>query len=59
MLPLKKINGHKLVGRQVRTVSELSGCFKTATPVQSAKASGKAFAKASLARHARLSKPKQ
>jgi bifunctional DNA-binding transcriptional regulator/antitoxin component of YhaV-PrlF toxin-antitoxin module len=64
-LPLKvgqkiawEVEGDKLVGRRVRSISELSGCFKSdAAPAKSKDAHGD-FAKAALARHNRISKQK-
>ena len=64
-LPLKvgqrivwEVEGDKLVGRRVRSISELSGCFKSpAAPPKGKDAPGD-FAKAALARHDRISKQK-
>lgn len=51
-----EVEGDKLVGRRVRSVSELSGCFRSDCPATGAKDSAKAFAKAAVARHNRISK---
>lgn len=64
-LPLKigqrivwDVEGDKLVGRRVRSIVELSGCFKSsAIPPKSKDAPGD-FAKAALARHDRISRQK-
>jgi len=64
-LPLKvgqrivwEVEGDKLVGRRVRSISELSGCFKSdATPHKGKDMPGD-FAKAALARHDRIAKQK-
>ena len=64
-LPLKighrivwEVDGDTLVGRRVRSISELSGCFKSnAAPPKRREAAGE-FAKAVLARHDRISKQK-
>jgi len=64
-LPLKvgqrlfwEVEGDKLVGRRVRSISELSGCFKPNAPVTGKADSAEALAKAALARHDRISKQK-
>ena len=64
-LPLKvghrivwEVEGEKLVGRRVRSISELSGCFKSDTAPAKGKDAPSDFAKAALARHDRLSKQK-
>jgi bifunctional DNA-binding transcriptional regulator/antitoxin component of YhaV-PrlF toxin-antitoxin module len=64
-LPLKvgqrivwEVEGDKLVGRRVRSIVELSGCFKSpSAPAKGKDATGQ-FAKAALARHDRISKQK-
>jgi len=53
-----EVEGDKLVGRRVRSISELSGCFKPNTPATSGKDPAKAFAKAAIARHDRISRQK-
>ena len=53
-----EVEGDKLVGRRVRSISELSGCFKSAAPPSRGKDAPGAFAKAVLARHDRISKQK-
>jgi bifunctional DNA-binding transcriptional regulator/antitoxin component of YhaV-PrlF toxin-antitoxin module len=53
-----EVEGDKLVGRRVRSISELSGCFKSdAAPTKSKDTPGD-FAKAAVARHDRISKQK-
>jgi bifunctional DNA-binding transcriptional regulator/antitoxin component of YhaV-PrlF toxin-antitoxin module len=51
-----EVEGDKLVGRRVQSISELSGCFKSGAAPSKSKDSPNAFAKASLARHDRISK---
>jgi len=51
-----EVQGDKLVGRRVRSLSELSGCLKS--PPGKEKASPGAFAEAALARHERISRQK-
>jgi bifunctional DNA-binding transcriptional regulator/antitoxin component of YhaV-PrlF toxin-antitoxin module len=53
-----EVEGDKLVGRRVRSMSELSGCFKSDAPPRKGKESPGDFAKAALARHDRISKQK-
>jgi AbrB family looped-hinge helix DNA binding protein len=55
-----EVDDDKLVGRRVRSISELSGCFKSedSAPQASEKDSELAFAKAAIARHDRISKQK-
>jgi bifunctional DNA-binding transcriptional regulator/antitoxin component of YhaV-PrlF toxin-antitoxin module len=64
-LPLKvgqrivwEVEGDKLVGRRVRSISELSGCFKSKDAPSKGTDTPSDFAKAALARHERLSKQK-
>ena len=64
-LPLKigqriawEVEGDKLVGRRVRSISELSGCLKPGTASPKAKPSPGDFAKAALARHDRIARQK-
>jgi bifunctional DNA-binding transcriptional regulator/antitoxin component of YhaV-PrlF toxin-antitoxin module len=51
-----EVEGDKLVGRRVRSIGELSGCFKSAASPHKGKESPGDFAKAALARHDRLFK---
>ena len=51
-----EVEGDKLVGRRLRSISELSGCFKSHAPVTGKQDSAEALAKAALARHDRISK---
>ncbi len=53
-----EVEGDKLVGRRVRSVRELSGCFGSGAPATGTKDSGQAFAKAAVARHNRISRQK-
>ena len=53
-----EVEGDKLVGRRLRSISELSGCFKSIAPVPGKKDSAEALAKAALARHDRIAKQK-
>ena len=53
-----EVEGDKLVGQRVRSIGELSGCFKSDTAHPKGKESPGAFAKAALARHDRISKQK-
>jgi bifunctional DNA-binding transcriptional regulator/antitoxin component of YhaV-PrlF toxin-antitoxin module len=62
-LPLKvgqriawEVQGDKLVGRRIRSISELSGCLKS--PPGKEKASSRAFAEAAITRHERISRQK-
>jgi antitoxin PrlF len=64
-LPLKvgqrivwEVEGDKLVGRRVRSIVELSGCFKSSATPSKGKDTPGAFAKATLARHDRISRQK-
>jgi AbrB family looped-hinge helix DNA binding protein len=64
-LPLKvgqrivwEVEGDKLVGRRVRSIVELSGCFKSPSPPPRGKEALSDFAKAALSRHDRISKQK-
>jgi bifunctional DNA-binding transcriptional regulator/antitoxin component of YhaV-PrlF toxin-antitoxin module len=53
-----EVEGDKLVGRRVRSISELSGCFKSnASPARRKDSPGE-FAKAAMARHDRISRQK-
>jgi len=53
-----EVEGGKLVGRRVRSIGELSGCFKSvAIPPRGRDLRG-GFAKAALSRHERLAKQK-
>jgi bifunctional DNA-binding transcriptional regulator/antitoxin component of YhaV-PrlF toxin-antitoxin module len=53
-----EVEGDKLVGRRIRSISELSGCLQS--NVASTKGNGSlgAFAEAAMARHDRISKQK-
>jgi bifunctional DNA-binding transcriptional regulator/antitoxin component of YhaV-PrlF toxin-antitoxin module len=51
-----EVEDDKLVGRRVRSISELSGCFKAATPSLGRKHSLAPLAEAAIARHDRISK---
>ena len=53
-----EVEGDKLVGRRVRSISELSGCFKPDAAVPIEKNSAKAFGKAAIGRHDRISRQK-
>ncbi|HEV3273183.1 MAG TPA: AbrB/MazE/SpoVT family DNA-binding domain-containing protein [Candidatus Methylacidiphilales bacterium] len=53
-----QVEGGKLVGRRVRSISELSGCLKSDTAPHRGKDSPGAFAKAAIVRHDRISKQK-
>jgi bifunctional DNA-binding transcriptional regulator/antitoxin component of YhaV-PrlF toxin-antitoxin module len=64
-LPLKvgqrivwEVEGDKLVGQRVRSIGELSGCFKSDAAAPRGKDSPRDFAKAAMARHDRISKQK-
>jgi bifunctional DNA-binding transcriptional regulator/antitoxin component of YhaV-PrlF toxin-antitoxin module len=64
-LPLKvgqrivwEVEGDRLVGRRVRSIGELSGCFKSDAAAARGKNTPGDFAKAALARHDRISKQK-
>jgi hypothetical protein len=64
-LPLKigqriawEVQGDKLVGRRVRSIRELSGCFKSNAPAPGKQDFAEAPARAAIARHVRLSKQK-
>lgn len=52
------VEGDKLVGRRIRSISELSGCLQShAAPTRGNGPRG-AFAEAAVARHDRISKQK-
>ena len=53
-----EVEGDKLVGRRVRSIGELSGCFKSDAALPKGKDAPSDFAKAALARHDRISKQK-
>jgi len=53
-----EVEGDKLVGRRVRSIGELSGCFKSNATTAKGKNTPGDFAKAALARHDRISKQK-
>jgi bifunctional DNA-binding transcriptional regulator/antitoxin component of YhaV-PrlF toxin-antitoxin module len=53
-----EVEDGKLVGRRIRSVSELSGCFKSDAAPPGVKDSPGDFAKAALARHDRIAKQK-
>jgi bifunctional DNA-binding transcriptional regulator/antitoxin component of YhaV-PrlF toxin-antitoxin module len=64
-LPLKvgqrivwEVDGDKLVGQRVRSISELSGCLRSDTVSPRDGDSPSDFAKAALARHDRIAKQK-
>jgi bifunctional DNA-binding transcriptional regulator/antitoxin component of YhaV-PrlF toxin-antitoxin module len=50
-----EVEGDTLVGRRVRSISELAGCLKSDAPTASAGKSSSAMAEAAMARHERLS----
>ena len=52
------VEGDKLVGRGVRSMSELAGCFKSSAGKHNGKEPANAFAKAAIARHGRISRQK-
>jgi bifunctional DNA-binding transcriptional regulator/antitoxin component of YhaV-PrlF toxin-antitoxin module len=51
-----EVKGDKLVGRRLRSISELAGCFKSEPLATGEKDAAKAFAKAAALRHDRISK---
>jgi bifunctional DNA-binding transcriptional regulator/antitoxin component of YhaV-PrlF toxin-antitoxin module len=53
-----EVEGDKLVGRRVRSISELAGCFKSDAPVIQAKDAHRAFAGAAVDRHERILRQK-
>jgi bifunctional DNA-binding transcriptional regulator/antitoxin component of YhaV-PrlF toxin-antitoxin module len=53
-----EVVGDKLVGQRVRSIGELSGCFKTDKATSGGKNAPRAFAKAALTRHDRLARQK-
>jgi bifunctional DNA-binding transcriptional regulator/antitoxin component of YhaV-PrlF toxin-antitoxin module len=53
-----EVEGSKLVGRRIRSISELSGCLRSAAAPTKGKGSPGAFAEAAIARHDRISKQK-
>jgi bifunctional DNA-binding transcriptional regulator/antitoxin component of YhaV-PrlF toxin-antitoxin module len=53
-----EVEGEKLVGRRVRSIRELAGCFKSDAPVTGAKDAHEVFAEAAVARHQRISRQK-
>jgi len=50
------IEDDKLVGRRVRSIGELSGCFKSGAAPSKGKDSPGGFAQAALVRHDRIAK---
>jgi bifunctional DNA-binding transcriptional regulator/antitoxin component of YhaV-PrlF toxin-antitoxin module len=52
-----EVDGDKLVGRRLRTISELAGCFKSTT-ASPARDTHKEAAKVAIARHMRISRRK-
>jgi bifunctional DNA-binding transcriptional regulator/antitoxin component of YhaV-PrlF toxin-antitoxin module len=53
------VEGDKLVGRRILSISELSGCFKPdVPPATGEKAPAQALARAAIARHDRISRQK-
>ena len=53
-----EIEGDKLVGRRIRSISELAGCLKSDVPPAGGDDERGAFARAAVARHERISKQK-
>ncbi len=54
-----EIEGDRLVGRRVRSITELAGCLKSEVSSAVGDAGPRAFTKASVARHERLSKQRR
>jgi bifunctional DNA-binding transcriptional regulator/antitoxin component of YhaV-PrlF toxin-antitoxin module len=52
------VQGDKIVGRRVRSVSELSGCLKSGVVASDKTDSSGGFAGAAIARHERISRQK-
>lgn len=64
-LPLKvgqriawEVEGEKLVGRRVRSITELAGCLKGGGPPSDADSDPDAFSRAAVARNERLAQRK-
>jgi len=64
-LPLKigqriawEIEGDKLIGRRVHSISELAGCLKSGGTPSGGDAESSALAQASVTRHQRIAKQK-
>jgi bifunctional DNA-binding transcriptional regulator/antitoxin component of YhaV-PrlF toxin-antitoxin module len=53
-----EVEGDKLVGRRIRSMSELAGSLKSVATVPRSKDSPGGFAQAALARHDRIAKQK-
>ena len=53
-----EVEGDKIVGRKVRTLSELAGCLSSASNTVAESEIKGAFTKAATARHERISKTK-
>jgi len=53
-----EVEGDKIVGRRVRSISELAGCLKSDAVVTGGPDSPNEFGKAAIARHDRISKQK-
>ena len=53
-----EVQGDQIVGRRVRSISELAGCLKSDAVASRGKDSPGESAKAALARHERISKQK-
>ena len=53
-----EVEGDKLVGRRVRSISELAGCFKSTGTYPKREGAPGDFATASIARHDRISNQK-
>jgi bifunctional DNA-binding transcriptional regulator/antitoxin component of YhaV-PrlF toxin-antitoxin module len=49
-----EVEGGKLAGRRIRSVGELSGCFKQDTSATRREDCAQAFANAAVARHERI-----
>ena len=50
--------GDKLVGRRIRSISELSGCLKSSAASSKGKGAPASLAEAALARHDRIARQK-
>ena len=53
-----EVQGDKIVGQRVRSISELAGCLKSDSGGRDSQDVSGGFARASVARHERISKQK-
>jgi bifunctional DNA-binding transcriptional regulator/antitoxin component of YhaV-PrlF toxin-antitoxin module len=54
-----EVQGDKIIGQRVRSISELAGCLKADSAGRDGKDASGGFASAAMARHERISKQKR